>query len=94
MRFTAIVKPERPPSPSLDEVTRDVPKGPLLPFTMSPEIAEWFRHLAIRQVRTNPQARAIAYLATKAERSFARSIATVLDARDDLSQGGELSQTG
>jgi hypothetical protein len=93
LRFTAIVKPERPNSPSLDEVIRKVP-GPLEPFTMSPETTEWFRRLALRQGRTKPQAKAIANLATKAERSFARSIPTLSSARDDLSQSEALTRTG
>ncbi len=83
MRFTAIVKPDGPQSPSLDEVKRNVPAGPLKPFTMSPETAEWFRHLAILEGRTKRQARAIAYLATKAERSFARSICQARTPRDE-----------
>lgn len=93
-RFTAIVKPEGGHSPSLADAIHDVPKGPLEPFTISPETVEWFRRLAIRQGRSKRQARAIADLATKAERSFARSIATVLDDRSDRGQGGELGRTG
>ena len=87
LRFTAIVKPERVSSPSLEEVIRNVPKGPLEPFTMSPETTEWFRRLALRQGRTKRQASTIAYLATKAERSFAQSIATASSNR--CGQDGE-----
>jgi hypothetical protein len=85
-RFTAIVKPERQSSPSLEHVIDNVPRGPLEPFTMSPETIEWFRRLALRQGMTNRQARAIAYLATKAERTFARSIATISSFREQFSQ--------
>lgn len=94
LRFTAIVKPERPNSPSLEEVIRDVPRGPLEPFTMSPETTEWFRRLALRQGMTKRQARTIAYLATKAEETFAGTIPMVASASDCERQEGEIMRAG
>jgi hypothetical protein len=93
-RFTAIVKPEKPQSPSVDEVMREVSAGPLKPFTLSPETTEWFRRLALRQGRTKRQARAIADLATQAERSFARSTSRLTTARRGAIRSERLGRIG